>query len=93
MLTAVTAAFIYFVAAFKPSISAFRIFIIGLGSTVIASVLICLTSGYIRSHSHRKLTFPVQSEPPLAQDSCAKALPPEEAFANCNLLGVVAIAE
>ena len=63
MLSMCTGALIYFVFILQPSISAFRIFIITLGSTMILSVLICLTTGYIRSHSHRKLTFPVKTEP------------------------------
>ena len=94
MLTIVITALILFVATLKPSISVFRIVIITLGSTMIGSVLLCLTSGYIRSHSNRKFTFPLPPESKLAHDLCKKPISPDEMFANSNhLLNVVAIAE
>lgn len=88
-LSVVTTALVYLVTTLKPSISAFRIAIITLGSTMICSVLICLMSGYIRSHSHRKLTFPVRDELTGLE---SKPLP-DQVRANSNLFDVVASTE
>lgn len=65
MLTMITTFLVFTVIILKLSISQIRIVTIVLGSITISSVFICLMAGYIRSHSHRQLTFPKSAEQPL----------------------------
>lgn len=61
----ITTVLVFTVIILKLSVSQIRIVTIVLGSITISSVFICLMAGYIRSHSHRQLTFPEGAEQPL----------------------------